>query len=330
MRVAELGKSCFSPENEAGVYTEDAKKKESVQEKRRKRKFRIHSRNTVADWLIIVFFILFSILTIYPVWYVIVGSFNNGVDYTAGGVWLWPREFSIDNYRVVVNDGRIWQGFLITILRTIIGTVSSLLFVSLVAYAMSRKELKFRRFFHYINIFTMFFGGGLIPTFLVIKMLGLLNSFWVYIIPGIYSVYNMIIMRAFFAGIPNDLREAAYLDGAGEYSIFFRIYLPLSKPVLATVGLWIIVGHWNTYIDAMYYVTDPDLYPLQYVLMRIINESSTPASGNGTLPPSVMENITAKTVSYAAIIISIIPILCVYPFLQKYFTKGIMIGSLKG
>ena len=156
------------------------------------------------------------------------GEYVSVADYTAGGVWLWPREFSIDNYRVVVNDGRIWQGFLITILRTVIGTVSSLLFVSLVAYAMSRKELKFRRFFHYINIFTMFFGGGLIPTFLVIKMLGLLNSFWVYIIPGIYSVYNMIIMRAFFAGIPNDLREAAYLDGAGEYSIFFRIYLPSS------------------------------------------------------------------------------------------------------
>lgn len=281
-------------------------------------------------WVNTIFFIVFSLMTLFPVWYVIVGSFNNGVDYTAGGVWLWPRVFTWDNYRVVVNDMRIWQGFGITIARTVIGTVSSLLFVSLVAYAMSRKELKGRKFFYYANIFTMFFGGGLIPGFLVIKWLGLLNSFWVYIIPGIYSVYNMIIVRSFFAGIPSDLREAAYMDGASEYRIFFQIYLPLSTPVLATVGLWIIVGHWNTYLDAMYYVTNTNLYPLQYVLMRIINETSTPSSSTTQLPPMVFENVSAKTVSLAAIVISILPILCVYPFLQKYFTKGVTIGSIKG
>ncbi|MDE6411229.1 MAG: carbohydrate ABC transporter permease [Clostridia bacterium] len=281
-------------------------------------------------WLNTIFFILFSLMTLYPIWYVIVGSFNNGVDYTAGGVWLWPREFTLDNYRVVVNDLRIWRGFGITIARTLVGTVLSLLFVAIVAYAMSRRELKGRKIFYYINIFTMFFGGGLIPTFLVIKWLGLLDSFWVYIIPGIYSVYNMIIMRSFFSSIPSDLREAAYVDGAGEYRIFFQIYLPLSTPVLATVGLWIIVGHWNTYIDAMYYVTNQDLFPLQYVLMRIINETSTPSSSTSSLPPMVFENVSAKTVSLAAIIISILPILCVYPFLQKFFTKGVTVGSLKG
>ncbi len=282
------------------------------------------------DCLLIVFFVVFSLLTLFPLWYVVVGSFNNGVDYTAGGVWFWPRRFTLDNYVIVVNDLRIWKGFLVTVLRTVIGTVGSLLFISLVSYAMSRRELRFRNFFYYFNIFTMFFGGGLIPTFLVIKMLGLLDSFWVYIVPGIYSVYNMIIMLGFFRGIPAELREAAYVDGAGEYKIFFQIYLPLSKPVLATVGLWTIVGHWNTYIDAMYYVTNPDLYPLQYVLMRIVNETSTPSSSTTSLPPSIFENVTAKTVSYAAIVVSVVPILCVYPFLQKYFTKGVIVGSLKG
>lgn len=287
-------------------------------------------KNNWFDVVNIGFFILFSFATLFPMWYVVVGSFNNGVDYTAGGVYFWPRVFTLDNYIVVVNDMRIWNGFLITVLRTVIGTVTGILFVAIVSYALSRKELKFHNFFYYFNIFTMFFGGGLIPTFMVIKMLGLLDSFWVYIIPGVYSVYNMIIMSSFFRGIPSELREAAYMDGAGEYTIFFKIFLPLSKPVLATIGLWTIVGHWNTYIDAMYYVTNEKLYPLQYVLMRIINETSTPSAGTSPLPPSIFENVSAKTISYAAMVISVIPILCVYPFLQKFFTKGIVVGSLKG
>lgn len=282
------------------------------------------------DRLNVLFFVGFALITIFPIWFVIVGSFNNGVDYAEGGVYFWPREFSLDNFKVVISDMRIWNGLKITVLRTVIGTVTGLLFQSMVAYALSRPELRFRKFFYNFNLFTMFFGGGLIPTFMVIKMLGLLDSFWVYIIPGIYSVYNMIILSSFFRGIPNELREAAYIDGAGEFTIFFRIYLPISKPVLATVGLWLIVGHWNTYLDAMYYVTDESLYPLQYVVMRIINESSQATSGMTALPPAIFENVSPKTVSFAAMVISTIPILCIYPFLQKYFTKGITTGSVKG
>lgn len=287
-------------------------------------------RNHWFDILNVIFFIVFSLITIFPIWFVIVGSFNNGVDYTAGGVYFWPREFSWDNYTVVLNDMRIWNGLKITVLRTVIGTISGLLFQSIVAYAISRPELKFRKLFYNFNLFTMFFSGGLIPTFMVIKMIGLLDSFWVYILPGIYSVYNMIILSSFFRGIPAELRGAAYMDGAGEYTIFFKIFLPISTPVLATVGLWLIVGHWNTYLDAMYYVTDESLYPLQYVVLRIINESSQATSGSTSLPPSIFENVSPKTVSYAAMVISTIPILCVYPFLQKYFTEGITVGSVKG
>lgn len=298
-----------------------------------KKSKRVHysRRYGAVDIVILVVLILFSFCCLYPLWNVLVGSFNEGLDYTKGGVYFWPRKWSFDNYALVLNDMRIWRGYLITIGRTLLGTLLHLLLTSLVAYGMSRRELPCPRVFHFINIFTMFFGGGLIPYFLVLKMLGLINTFWVYIIPNMYSVYNMIVIRSFIKGLPEDLHESAVMDGAGEFRIYFRIILPLMKPVLATVALWTIVWHWNSYLDSMYYVTNSDLYSLQYVLMRIINESSTP-TGNGVmpLPPDIFERMNPKTVSLAAIIVSTLPVLAVYPFLQKYFAKGVMVGSLKG
>ncbi len=282
----------------------------------------------VVDVLILAVLILFSFCCLYPIWYVLVGSFNEGIDYTAGGVYFWPRVFSLDNYALVVTDIRIWKGYLVTIGRTVIGTLLHLFFTSLVAYGMGRRELPCKKFFNFVNIFTMFFGGGLIPYFLVLKILGFLNTFWVYVIPCMYSVYNMIVIRTFIAGLPEDLHESAVMDGAGEFRIYFMIILPLIKPVLATVALWTIVWHWNSYLDSMYYVTNSDLYSLQYVLMRIINESSTPTGSN--LPPDVFERMNPKTVSLAAIIVSTLPVLAAYPFLQKYFANGVMVGSLKG
>lgn len=287
-------------------------------------------KNNMFDYINIIFMILFAFITLYPIYFVLIGSFNEGLDYTAGGVYFWPRKFTLDNYRVVLNDMRIWQGYLVTIARTTLATLLHILVTSMVAYAMSREELRGKKFFYWFNIFTMFFGGGLIPYFIVIKYLGLFNNFLVYIIPAAYSVYHMIIIQNFFKRIPSEIRESAIIDGANEYMIFFRIMIPLSKPVLATVALWNVVGHWNSYFESMYYVTNEKLHSLQYVLMRIINESTVPTGGIVPLPPDIFERISPKTVSLAAIIVSTLPVLLIYPLLQKYFTKGIYIGSLKG
>ena len=269
---------------------------------------------------------LFCLCCIYPLYYVLIGSFNQGADYAKGGVYLLPRLFTFENYRVVLEESRMWASYLVTFGRTILGTATALVFTSVVAYAMSRSNLRFKKVFYYLNIFTMFFGGGLIPYFLIIKTVGLYNSFWVYIIPSLYSVYNMIVISSFFKGISNEIHEAAIMDGAGEFRIWWQIYMPLSKPVLATVALWLAVGHWNSYFDTMIYTNSENLQTLQYFLLRAIN-SSTMTEG---MPEAMLQRVSARTISLAAIIISIIPVLFFFPFVRKNFQSGIMVGSLKG
>lgn len=283
-----------------------------------------------ADVVIVVLMGIFCFVMLYPMWYVLVGSFNQGLDYSYGNVYFWPRVWTLDNYRIVIEDMRIWRAYLVTILRTTIATGISLIYTTIVAYAMSRPRLKFRKFFYRFMMVTMFFGGGMIPYYMLLKSLGLLNSFWVYVIPSLFSVYNMIIMSNFFSQLPDSVIESAVVDGAGEYRIVFSIVLPLSKPVLATVALWGIVGHWNSYFESMYYVTDSKLYTLQYVLMRIIDSTSMPSSANSSLPMSVWETVSSKTVSFAAIIISVLPVLFVYPFLHKHYAGGVTLGAEKG
>lgn len=287
--------------------------------------------NNWFDYVNIVFMVLFCLITLYPLWSVLVGSFNQGLDYTYGGVYLFPRVWTLDNYYMVIADAAIWKGYFITISRTVLGTVSSVLFTGIVACGMSNKLLKGRKFYYWFMMITMFFGGGIIPYFVLLKVLNLLDNFLVYVIPSLFSVYNMIVFMTFFSQLPASLSEYARIDGAGEYRILFSIIFPLSKPILATVTLWSIVGHWNSYMDAMYYVTDPNLFPLQYVLMRIINKSTVPATGigGGTLPPGILETVTAKTISFAAIIVSTVPVLICYPFLQKHFASGATAGAIK-
>ncbi len=269
---------------------------------------------------------LFCLCCIYPLYYVLIGSFNQGADYAKGGIYLLPRLFTFENYRVVLEEARMWQSYLVTFARTILGTATALVFTSAVAYAMSRNNLRYKKVFYYLNIFTMFFGGGLIPYFLIIKTVGLYNSFWVYIIPSLYSVYNMIVISSFFKGISNEIHEAAIMDGAGEFRIWWQIYMPLSKPVLATVALWLAVGHWNSYFDTMIYTSSENLQTLQYFLLRAIN-SSTMTEG---MPEAMLQRVSARTISLAAIIISTIPVLFFFPFVRKNFQSGIMVGSLKG
>ena len=255
------------------------------------------TKKSVGDCVILICFVFCALITLYPIYYVLIGSFNQGKDYISGGIWLFPRVITFDNYIFVLNDQRLYSGLFITLARTALGVITSLIFTSCVAYAMSRKKLVCRKFFYWINIFTMFFNGGLIPFYILIVNIGLYNNFFVYIIPGLYSVFNMIIMSSFFSGIPEDLHEAAEIDGASEFYIMFSIYFRLSGAVFATVGLWIGVAHWNAYFDTMIYCSaNNSLHTLQYYLMRVIKEASRPAD-TSNIPPSVLEEISDSVYS---------------------------------
>ena len=258
--------------------------------------------------------------------YTIAGSFNDGIDYEYGGIWLFPRKFTLANYITVFTDARLYKAFFNTVIATVAGVAGGLVFTSCVAYAMSHPKLKFHKVFWVINMITMFFGGGLIPYFMLIKGIGLYNSFLVYIIPSLYSVYNMIVLTNFFRGIDNSMRESAMLDGANEFRIWWSLYMPVSMPALATVGLWLTVGHWNSYMPTLIYTKkDESMWLLQFYLMKIIKDTNLPDAD-----PSISSEISAKTISFAAIVISSLPIFLVYPFVAKYFTKGVMIGAVKG
>ncbi len=283
------------------------------------------------DYTNYFFLAVFTFITLYPFIFVFAGAFNQGTDYMKGGVYFWPRVFSLDNFRMILNDSRLLIGFKNTIARTVLGTVSATFFTSMVAYAISRNDLPFRNAISRFNLFTLFFAGGLIPFYLVLKNLNLLNNFMVYIIPTLYSVFNMIVLQSYFRDIPEEIHESAIIDGAGEFRIFLQIYIPLSKPIIATVALWIAVFHWNSFFDSMVFTTNPNLQTLQYFLVKLIKEASF-AQGEAAahMPSQVVRTTSITTLRFAAIVLSTIPILAVYPFMQRYLIKGIMIGSVKG
>lgn len=289
-------------------------------------KSKLNRRIKAFDVILFILMGLFCLMCLYPIVYVLAGSFNQGSDYSIGGVYFLPRVFTFENYRVVLSDTQMWWSYFVTIGRTVLGTATALIFTAAVAYAMSRPNLKFKPFFYWVNIITMFFSGGLIPYFLIIKTFGLYDNFLVYIIPSLYSVYNMIVLQSGFKSIDGEIHDAAVVDGAGELRIWWQIYMPLSKPVLATIVLWLAVGHWNSYFDTMIYTNSDELQTLQYFLLKAIQTSSMTEG----MPPELMERLSAKTISLAAIVISIIPVLCFFPLVRKNFASGIMIGSLKG
>lgn len=289
-------------------------------------KSKLNKRIRAFDVILFILMGLFCVMCLYPIIYVLAGSFNQGADYSRGGVYFLPRVFTFENYRVVLSDKQMWWSYFVTIGRTVIGSATALIFTSAVAYAMSRPNLKFKPFFYWVNIFTMFFSGGLIPYFLIIKTFGLYDNFLVYIIPSLYSVYNMIVLQSGFKSVDGEIHDAAVVDGAGELRIWLQIYMPLSKPVLATIVLWLAVGHWNSYFDTMIYTNSEELQTLQYFLLKAIQTSSMTEG----MPPELMERLSAKTISLGAIIISIIPVLGFFPLIRKNFASGIMVGSLKG
>ncbi|UQZ37101.1 ABC transporter permease [Paenibacillus sp. PK3_47] len=287
--------------------------------------------------LVTVIYILLAILafmSFYPFWNAAVISFNNGTDTMRGGITFWPRQFSLENYSVVFQDSRLINGFMISVLRTVIGTLASIAATAVFAYGMSKSELMGRKFYMVFCIITMYFSGGLIPTFLLIRELGMFNSFWVMVIPGLISVWNMIIFRTFFKGIPAGLEESARIDGCSNWGVLMRIVLPLSGPVIATLSLFTAVYHWNDWFTPSIYISNIDLMPIQTKLQQILNSNimaeqmaQLDAAAQGRM--NKMRAVTTKSLSMATMMVATIPILCVYPFLQKYFVKGVMVGSLK-
>ena len=270
-------------------------------------------------------------LMIYPLWYVVVNSFSEGTEVLKGGIYWLPRKFCLESYEAVFRNRDIFTAFGISVLKTAVGTVTSVFFTAMVAYGLSKSDLIGRKFFMMMGIVTMFFSGGLIPYFLVIRNLGLLDSFWVYIIPSLFGFYNAIIFITFFKNIPVELEESAKIDGANDFKIFLRIILPVSMPVIATIALFNGVGQWNDYFTGVIYITNEQwLIPIQTFLYKVISENSS-TSITANMPASVRaRKVTSTTVKYATMVITTFPIMCVYPFLQKYFVQGIMVGSVKG
>lgn len=295
-------------------------------------------KSTIGDRIMLaVIYTLLSFLAVlafYPFWNAAVISFNNGSDTMKGGITFWPRQFSLENYRVVFEDSRLINGFVISILRTVTGTLASIAATAIFAYGMSKSELIGRKPYMVLCIITMYFSGGLIPTFLLIRELHLFNTFWVMVIPGLISVWNMIIFRTFFKSIPAGLEESARIDGCSNWGVLFRIVLPLSGPVLATLSLFTAVYHWNDWFTPSIYISDTGLMPIQTKLQQILNSNimseqlaQMDSAAQGRM--SRMKAVTTKSLSMATMMVATLPILCVYPFLQKYFVKGVMIGSLK-
>jgi len=254
-------------------------------------------------------------------------SFSPSHVATQGGLHLWPKEFTLKNYQEVFKNKFIWVGYKNTIIITVLGTFIKLFFTALGAYVLSKKYFPHRTFWTFYIVFTMFFSGGLIPSYLLNKQLGLMNNLLVLIIPGLTSAYNLVIMRNFFQSLPEEIEESAMIDGAGRFRSFISIVLPMSKPILATVGLWLAVGHWNSWYDVLIYITDETKFTLQIVLRRILLTGSKEVM---EFTQTNQEMISSEGLKAATIYVATLPILCAYPFLQKYFVKGINMGSLKG
>ncbi|RXZ82946.1 carbohydrate ABC transporter permease [Paenibacillaceae bacterium] len=282
--------------------------------------------------IIYVLLTALTIITFYPFWNSLVISFNVGSDTSLGGITFWPREFTLENYQIVFKEKHIYNAYLITILRTVVGTLLAMFFTALFAYGLSKKGIVFKRFYTIMAVFTMFFSGGLIPYFIVIYQLNLYNTFAFLVLHGMVSVYNMIIFRTFFAQLPDGLEESARMDGCSNFGVFFRIVLPVSGPVLATLSLFTAVFLWNDWFTPAVFISNQNLIPLQTLLVQIINAGTTAtliSNLNSYAQSAVANTVTVKALQMATMMVATLPILAIYPFLQRYFVKGVLIGSLK-
>lgn len=282
-----------------------------------------------------LFLALFSFTTLYPFIYIIAYSLSDGVEAMNHPIYFLPRGFTFENYVTIFQDSKFLDAYVITILRTIIGTSLHVFLSALFAYALTRKELPGKTFLTFYIFIPSIFGGGMIPNFILYRELGLINNFWVYVFPFLFSFFHIIIMRTFFQQLPSSLEESAQIDGASNFRVFMKIILPLSMPVLATIALFQGVFHWNDWFTGTYFVTKESLRPVQTLLNQLLTESEAlanaaqRASQTGTTVSNGMITVTPESLRMATLIVATLPIICIYPFLQKYFVKGVMIGSIK-
>ncbi len=279
---------------------------------------------------------LIIVIMLYPFWYCIIVSFNVSSDFLLGPLYFWPRKFTLENYSFVLSSRLIWVAIRNSLLRTVLGTVLHCVFTGAAAYGLSKKELIFRKFYAAVFVVTMYFGGGMIPTYLLFRDLKLIDNFLVYIIPTMWSFYNAILFMAYYESIPDSLEESAKIDGASVVTVFFRIIFPSSLPIYATIALFSIVGQWNSWYDTMIYTKSDNLVTLQSMMAKIIQmqenlkkmlEMMSKQSGMSGVK---LANMSPTTVRVATMVITTFPIVVVYPFFQKYFVKGIMLGAVKG
>lgn len=279
--------------------------------------------------------LFFTFLCLYPLWYVLIGSVSSGVD--AHTAYLWPKGFSLTTYKTFLSRNDIGLAFLISVSKTAIGTALSVFFTSMLAYLVTQQKMYFRKFVYRYFIVTMYVSGGMIPWYITMKTIGLFNNYFVYVIPGMLSVFNMILVKTFVESLPPSLEESASLDGAGFFTIYVNIILPLIKPIVATISVYTAVGQWNSWIDNYILVNTKSLKTLQLLLYEYLNQATSlatqmknMANSGGVASAEAAFRVTPDSVRMTMIIITIVPIMLVYPFAQKYFTKGIMLGAVKG
>lgn len=290
------------------------------------------TQDKVVYFINYIFLTFMLIIVLYPIIYIISCSFSSGNALMSGRVKFLPVDTTIQSYKAVFEYKAIWTGYKNSIIYTVIGTVISVALTLLAAYPLSRDDFRGNRFFMGLFLFTMMFSGGLIPTYLLVKNLGLVNSMWAVVLPTAVSAYNVIVARTFFKqNIPQELLEAAKVDGCSDFRFFAGVVIPLSMPIVAVLSLWVAVGLWNSYFNPMIYLNSEDKYTLQLILRRIILMSQINLSSSNIDPARIAENqYLSEMLKYATIIISSLPLMIIYPFVQKYFVKGVMIGSVKG
>lgn len=303
-------------------------------------KHKMKEKKVVSDYVIIISMVVIMVVvfvtTLYPFLNSLAISFNHADDTILGGITVYPRVPTIANYKQIFTNPTIWKAYGITFARTIIGAAGGLVVTGAMAFGLSRKNLVFRKFYTFFCLIPMYFGGGLIPTYFLIQTLGLRNNFLVYIIPNLVNIWNMILMRSYFQSVPDALEESSRIDGANYITIFFKIYWPVSTPIIATIALYFGVYHWNDWFMPNIYITNTDLKPMTSVLLSIISEAAfaerMAAAGAGAFvgDASKGKQTNVRSITMATMITSIVPIVAIYPFLQRYFLKGIMVGSIKG
>lgn len=293
-----------------------------------------HYEERIFTSLNTAFMIAFSVLMLYPFWNTVAVSFNEAVDTVRGGVTLYPRRFTLQNYKMVFSTGTIFHAFFVSVARTSINMFTNVFLTAMIAYVLSRPNFMFRKPFTMILVISMYINAGLIPTYFLIKNLGLLNSFWVYVIPGMVNAFNFLVIRTYLKTIPESVIESVRMDGGGDFKIFFSMILPLSMPVLATVGLFVAVGSWNSWFDTLIYASSKvNLHTLQYKLMEYLQSSQSQARGSGEIGAMALAKtsslVTPVSIRAAITVIASAPILFIYPFMQRYFVVGVNIGGVK-